>query len=365
MRREARLLLGKACDSLMLSIEFFNRPHDLGRATTTLVLLDHAFEMLLKASIVHRRGRIRERRAKETIGFDKCVRCALSDGNIKFINEEQALTLQGINGLRDAAQHHLLEISENQLYVHAQAGLTLFRDILLQVFNRDLRELLPNRVLPVSISAPTDLVALFDREITEIVTLLQPHSRKRLEAQARLRPLAILDATIKGEKGQPSPWQLKRLGNKLVAGARWEDLFPGVSSIQITATGNGPTLSLRWTRKEGVPIHTVPEGTPGASVVAVKRVDELGFYNCSLTQVAEKVGLTGPKTLAMIRYLGIEEKDDYFKRIRIGKSEFKRYSQKTTELIKETLPRVSLNGIWETHRPRKKAIGTHNPEGES
>ncbi|MEA3253347.1 MAG: hypothetical protein U9Q17_00185 [Chloroflexota bacterium] len=52
MKREAHLLLRKACDSLMLSMEFFNRPHDLGRATTTLILLGHTFEMLLKASIV-------------------------------------------------------------------------------------------------------------------------------------------------------------------------------------------------------------------------------------------------------------------------------------------------------------------------
>ena len=113
MKREARLLLGKACDSLMLSIEFFNRPHDLGRTTTTLILLDHAFEMLLKASIVHRGGRIREKRANETMGFDKCVRCALSEGKIRFLTEEQALSLQGINNLRDAAQHHLLDISED------------------------------------------------------------------------------------------------------------------------------------------------------------------------------------------------------------------------------------------------------------
>jgi hypothetical protein len=88
VKREARLLMGKACDSLTLSIEFFNRPHDLGRATTTLILLDHSFEMLLKAGILHRGGRIREKRANETMHFDKCVRCDLSDGTIKFLNEE-------------------------------------------------------------------------------------------------------------------------------------------------------------------------------------------------------------------------------------------------------------------------------------
>ena len=356
MKREAHLLLGKACDSLTLTIEFFNRPHDLGRATTTLILLDHTFEMLLKASILHRGGRIREKRAKETIGFDKCVRSGLSDGNIKFLTEEQALTLQGINNLRDAAQHHLLDISENQLYIHTQAGLTLFRDLLTAVFGRDLRELLPNRVLPVSTSPPMDLTALFDGEITEVVRLLQPHSRKRLEAQARLRPLAILDASIRGEKGQPSPGQLNQLGNELVAGKRWQDLFPGVSAVEITSTGTGPSLSLRWTKKEGVPIHVVPEGTPGASIVAVKRVDELGYYCLSLRQTAEQVELTMPKTLAVIRHLGLESEPDCFKLVRIGKVEFKRYSQEVVPLIKKELLKVSIDEVWKDHKPKRRAV---------
>lgn len=338
----------------MLSIEFFNRPHDLGRATTTLILLDHSFEMLLKAGAVHRGGRIREKRAKETMGFDKCVRCALSDGSIKFLNEEQALTLQGINSLRDAAQHYLLDISENQLYVHIQAGVTLFRDLLKLVFDQDLCELLPNRVLPISTSAPLDLAALFDNEVAEVVRLLQPGSRKRLQAQARLRPLAILDASIKGEKGQPSPGKLTRIGGELATGKTWQELFPGVASIEITAEGTGPSLSLRLTKKEGMPIHIVPEGTPGAAVVAVRRVDELGYYCLSLHQVAEQVGLTVPKTLAMVRCLAIQTNREYFKTFKLGSVEYKRYSQRAPTIIMEALPKVSIDEIWKTYGVRQR-----------
>jgi len=64
--------------------------------------------MLLKAGILHNGGRIRERRAKLTIGFDACVRKALDDAKCKFINAQQAPTLQAINALRDAAQRLLL-----------------------------------------------------------------------------------------------------------------------------------------------------------------------------------------------------------------------------------------------------------------
>src|SRR5262245_46939019 len=121
MKREARLLLEKACDSLLLSIELFNRPHDRGRVSSALILLDHAFEM------------------------------------------------------------------------------------------------------------------------------------------------------------QPSSGDLQKIGKDLLSGTGWPDIFKGVAAVQITTDGTGPSMSLRLTKKEGIPIQLVPEGTPGAAVVGVKRVNELDF----------------------------------------------------------------------------------------
>jgi hypothetical protein len=353
MRREAKLLLGKACDALVLSIELFNRPHDRGRISGTLIQLDHGFEMLMKAAILHRGRRIREKRAKETIGFDACVRRSLSDGKIKYLSEEQALILQTINGLRDAAQHHLLDISEGQLYIHVQSGVTLFRDILKDVFDQELASHLPSRVLPVSTSPPTDLATLFDSEVSEIKKLLRPGRRRRIEAVARLRPLAILDATIRGEKGQPSDSDLRHLGRDLLAGKGWAYLFQGAAAVEISADGTGPSLSLRLSKKEGIPIQLVAEGTPGASVVAIKRVNELDFYNFGAKQLAEKVGLTMPKTVAVVDHLGLRGEKECYKEIKIGKAVFKRYSQKAIEAIKEALKSVRAEEIWSKQRARK------------
>src|SRR5215469_11202913 len=112
MKKEVKILRQKAINSLVLSIELFNRPSDAGRVHGVLIFLDHAFEMLFKAIILHRGGRIREPRAKQTIGFDAAVRKGLSDAKVKFLKDNQALTVQMINSLRDAAQHHMLDISE-------------------------------------------------------------------------------------------------------------------------------------------------------------------------------------------------------------------------------------------------------------
>jgi hypothetical protein len=354
VRREARLLLDKAIDSLVESIARFNSPYDRGRVTTALIMLDHSFEMLMKAAIVHRGGSIREKSAAETIGFDACVRRALSDGRIRFLTEERALTLQTINGLRDAAQHHLIDVSEQQLYMHTQAGLTLFRDITTEVFDLDLVGHLPKRVLPVSTSPPADLSMLFDREVEAIQSLLAPRRRRHTEARARLRPLAILDANIQGEKLQPSESRLDRMGRALAEGKAWSDVFPGVASINIVAEGTGTEIALRITKKEGIPTRVVPEGTPGASVVALKRVNELDFYSLSHADLATKTGLTPPRTTALIRHLELESDSEYFKWISVGKVKFKRYSPKGLDHLREALESVDMDEVWREHRPRRR-----------
>jgi hypothetical protein len=88
MRREVRRLKAKAIESLTLSIELFNRPRDAGRIEAVLLHADHA--------------------------------------EIKCVSPEQAITLQALNGWRDAAQRYLLELSEPELYVAAQGAVTLF-----------------------------------------------------------------------------------------------------------------------------------------------------------------------------------------------------------------------------------------------
>ena len=102
----------------------------------------------------------------------------MSTPKVQFLTEEQALTLQAINGLRDAAQHHLVDISEGHLYLQAQAGITLYRDLLKSVFGEELRDLLPDRVLPIATIAPLDPIALFAEEIQEVARLLTPGKRK-------------------------------------------------------------------------------------------------------------------------------------------------------------------------------------------
>ena len=357
MKKEVRKLRDKAINSLVLSIDHFNRPWDCGRTEAVLILLDHSFEMLLKAAIRHRLGKIRKIREKQTIGFNACVRKGLTDAHLKFLTDEQALTLQTINGQRDAAQHYLVDMSEHQLYFYAQVGVTLFLDIYDEVFADSLVLELPERVLPVSTTAPKDLLTLFDKEVEEIKGLLAPGTRKKMDAIAKARSLVVLESAVQGDYEQPSDGELSKVCERLFDGEAWPSVFPGVASINITAELDDPTLSLRLTKNTGTPVQLLKEDEGTGAVVAIRRVNELDYYSLGATQLAKKVGLTSPKCYAIVNYLGLREDTEFFKGIRLGGTTFPRYSSKAIKKIENTLDTESIDDIWAKYRAKRKTAG--------
>lgn len=88
--------------------------------------------------------------------------------------------------------------------------------------------------------------------------------------------------------------------------------------------------------------------------MAVKRVNELDFYSLGAKQLAEKLSLTLPKTVAIVDHLGIRSHSECYKEIKIGSAVFKRYSPKALEAITEALKNESADDIW-AKRHRRKA----------
>lgn len=355
MKREVASLLGSAVDSLVLSIDHFNRSDDRGRHNATLILMTHSLEMFLKAAILHRGGSIREKGEPHTIGFKACLGRGLSDARVQFLTDDQAVLLRATYGLRSAAQHHVIIVSEQQLYLHVQGGLTLFRDVYRSVFGKDLTRQLPARVLPVSTVPPLDIETLFTSQTSEVMKLLMPGRRSRGPALSRLAPLAVLSAASEGEGEPPSSIDLLRLAKRLRDGKSWEDVFPGAASLRLTTDGAGHQIQLRLVKKPqaGTPtvaLQPVEAGTPGSAVVALKRVNELDFYNLGHPDLATHLGLTWPKLTAYIELLGLKADEACSKEFSIGKMRVRRYSQEAIARIKDAMDSIPPDEAWRRYR---------------
>jgi len=347
LRQNTRRLRGKALDSLKLAIEFFNRPQEAGRVEATLMFLQHAFETLLKAKIWEERGTITEPRGRISHRFDKCLGIAKSD--LHLINDDEAITLATIDGLRDCAAHYLLEMSEDSLYLHVQAGVTLFAALLERSFGERLADYLPNRILPVCVSPPQDIQIFLDSEYQHVRSLLAPGRRQQAEVHARLRPLLIMESSVQGNVQQPTTAEVMRTAIRLRSGEDWRTIFPGVATLRIETSGQGPTLSVRFTRDtRAAPVRLLRPGEDAEGATLVREVDLLQRYSMGVRKLASHLGLSEPKTRALIHHLKLQEDSECFKVIpEAGIS--KRYSPKALERLREVLPSVDMDEVWQQY----------------
>ena len=202
----------------------FNGVDDDGRQNAVIRELQHAFEMLLKASLWEKNNvTVFDKKSGRSIGFDKCVRLAREHLGL---SDEQLGLLRAIDALRDDEQHWLAELNEGLLYLHARAAVTLFDEILDQAFGERLASHLPERVLPISTKPPTDLDILVDEQYAQVKDLLKPGKRRRAEARAMLRGLLALEGHVSEGHARVSERDVNRVEKAIRKGTA----FSGVSA---------------------------------------------------------------------------------------------------------------------------------------
>jgi hypothetical protein len=351
---EVDALLKQSLESLILGIEHFNRPSECGRLTSILIMLDHAAEMFLKAALLDRGGDIRNPKNGYTHSVETCLNRATDDADIRFLTEDERRTLLVLNGLRDQAQHYIADVSEQILYTIAQGTVTLFSELLPRLFGRHLHEDLPKRILPISVRPPQDIQVLMDDEFTQLKELLASGSNNGLASEPKLRSLLAIDRALKCEATQISEDELQTVAEQIQQTDNWEDVFNGLSKVRLTADGTGVDVSIHLTKKDGMPVRIAAGGEEAEAVVAIRKVNDTDFYCYSTKALAKKVGLTVPKAGALIKHLKLQDNPECFKKIAIGRSQFKMYSGNALSEIKRALPEVDMDEVWKTHGAKPK-----------
>jgi hypothetical protein len=205
------------------------------------------------------------------------------------------------------------------------------------VFEQPLRTFFPDRVLPITTRPPHDLADVIEADFNDIRAICQPGRRRRIDAEAKLRALAIVEKSVYGEGQQPTGRELQAGLKSVIAGKPWREVFPGIATLRLNVEGAGFDICLRITKSEGEPIQLVKEGTPGAMIVGVKRVNELDYYSLGCRDIAKKLGTTEHRVLRAVRELRLPDDEDMFKSIRIGRTIHKRYSAKALAALREYL----------------------------
>ena len=348
-KRDVAELRNRAVNSIVLGIELFNRPHESGRAETVLILLHHAFEMILKAAIRDRTGTVHDKQTKYSYGFDKCLNVARDE--LSLISADESNTLSILDALRDTSVHFYQEISEDLLYIQAQAAVTLFNDLLASAFGEKLGDLIPARVLPISTRPPKNLQILFSSELKQVDRLLEPGSRKGIQASARLRPIMALATASRGEAQRLSEAELQEAVSRRRKGEEWSVVLPEVAQLRLDTQGQGIQFNLRLRKDAEMPVRFAEPGETPVGTVIKQEINVWDKFNLGRNDLARKLGLTGPKTSALILDLKIRDDPDCYKLLMRKSSKFPAYSKVALDRLRRALEDgIDVNEVWQKHR---------------
>lgn len=349
LKQDARVLRRKALASLTSAVEAFNSPHDLGRITRVLLHLQHAFEMLLKAALVQSGTKVFDQSTGRSIGFDKCIRLAAGTPHIK-LSEADAGTLRAVDAMRDDEQHWFNHVPEQLLYLHARAAVTLFDEILQRAFDERLANHLATRVLPVSVDPPRDLALIVDEEYSQIASLLQPGRRAGHEARARIRTLLAMEAHV-AEDVRVSDRDVSRVERGIRSAQPRDEVFPRLGEVATSIDGSGITVTVHFTKKKGAPVRYVADETVPAA--AIREIDLQNKFHWSPMELAEKLGITHPRSSALREHLGIDDDESCGHRFSFGSQHHLRFSDNAYRKMREALKTVDMDKIWEAHSPMR------------
>lgn len=350
LKKNVDPLIRKAIDSLSLSIELFNRPSEVARSHSVLIMLQHSFEMLLKAAILQKTGIIHEKTGKYTFGFDKCLSIAHDD--LKIITKDERATLSILDAQRDQAAHYYSEISEQILYVHAQTSATLFAELLEKSFKIRIADKLPERILPISVKPPKDIISLFSDEFKNIDEIISGNSRKAAAAAASLRSIVAFSAGSNGMAERISENEISKAIKRRKAGEEWDVILPEFSYLRLSTEGNGIPITMKITKDAPIAVRIAKPGEEVVGTMIKQVIDPWTVYNLSRDDIAKKIGLTGPKTHALMYEYDIFSNAEFYRELHHKSQTHKGYSKKALDFLKSIVGSVDIDSIWDKHKAK-------------
>ncbi len=344
--RDARTLKNKSISSLRTGMQAFNSFDDDGRITTVLLHLQHSCEMLLKAVLVENKDKVFDKVTGRSITFEKSVRLCMANHGL---TAEEAGVMRAIDSLRDAAQHWLVVVAEDLLYLNTRALITAFDGYLQRALEDSLINHIPARVLPVSTMPPGDFEFLVDREYRLVAELLEPGRRQRNEARARIRSLLAMEAIAVDEVGV-SERDIDRIEKAVRAGQQIQEVFPRLSTVGSSTNGEGVNLVVHITKKEGAPVRYIGGDDP-ADAAAVRELDLQKKFYLGASALAAKIGLTQPKAKVLRAHLGVDEDVTCHHVFEFESTRISRFSDNAFRRMREALDNLNIDELWRA-RPR-------------
>ena len=168
-----------------------------------------------------------------------------------------------------------------------------------------------------------------------------------------MRPLLAMTSASQIDHERASEQDVRKAVRRRRSGDDWAIVLPDVAQLRFDTTGEGTVVHLRIKKDAKLGVRIAKDNEPVSGFLVKQEVNIWDKYNLGRDDLAEKLGLSGPRASAVIMELGIQEDTECFKILRRKKSEFKGYSKKALDKIRRVLADgLDVEEVWRKHRHR-------------
>ncbi|NQV89926.1 DUF3644 domain-containing protein [Candidatus Uhrbacteria bacterium] len=315
-----------AISAAKLSIEMFNRVEPLHWKESVLMLNAHAWELLLKGSLLKKKQSIRESDGK-TITAEKALNKVFHEQ--KLITKEEAKTIAQVISLRNEATHDLLPNIEDEIMAHLMYfSITSFNQLVKKEF-RSLSGSFEKNYLSIALGNHT----FYSNKVEKLFK----YSRKKSTEQNRV--LFLLDRGCEFvDNAANTQMKTKKLWDAKVKSLPRKSRVAMHLSVYdyINTQENVRLLPVHVARGYTASVDVHPSKNPNAPVV-IKKTDPNKDFPHFTSDVARILEKDQSFIAKMARKLGIRQNEEYCYLHKLKKGENPKYSDKGLNYMKSYL----------------------------
>jgi hypothetical protein len=141
-----------------------------------------------------------------------------------------------------------------------------------------------------------------------------------------------------------------RVEKGIRSGQDRQTVFPVLEKIGTVVAGEGVSVKVHFTQKQGAAVHFV---TDIQSAAAIREVDLQKKFHRSASDLAASLGLSQPKSLALRKHLGIDADKNCRHEFVFGAQKISWFSDNALGQMRRGLDSVEMQTVWEAHRPSR------------
>jgi hypothetical protein len=175
------------------------------------------------------------------------------------------------------------------------------------------------------------------------------------EAKARIRSLLAMEAHA-AEGVLVSRKDVSRVERAILQKKDRHHVFPRLSNLGTEITGDGLQVTVRFSKNKGAPVRLVG-ADDDVEAAAIREVDLQRKYHFSPAELAKHLNLSPPRTVALRRFLRIDEDPACRHDFVFGSQTHRGYSDNAVVKMRAAMTEVDMDEVWRTHGPRRRAAG--------